>query len=391
MRDEPGAFRPWMEARLMALAGYKVTVVTSGIQYMTGTDIRNGKGWCVEEISGGIRILRIWGPSDHRRSIARRLLNYTNYALLAGLAALVKVGRVDRVFVGTDPIFIMPIAYLMASIKKAKLILDERDLYPETAVALRIISNGILFNLLFSMQQLFRKKAVSILAATPGIQKRIIHYGHSAEKVYLLYNADIFIDEDLTNRPYLFTLKKKTGKSFIVGYAGGLGKVNDIPVLLRAASRLVDIKDIGVVIIGSGERFDEFIKFCNDNGLTNVFFFDAVPRKKVRQFLKEFDLCVQPLPNNDHFFHTLTSKTFDYHGVGRPMILCGSGNTADLIRQSKGGLSVLSGDDRALANSIRELYLDKKRCRRMGKMAREWYDRNISLQAGKTLFQKILS
>jgi hypothetical protein len=37
---EPGAFRPGMEARLLAQAGFRVTVITSGVHYMTGEDIR---------------------------------------------------------------------------------------------------------------------------------------------------------------------------------------------------------------------------------------------------------------------------------------------------------------------------------------------------------------
>ncbi|MGO9621883.1 MAG: hypothetical protein ACLPT6_10810 [Desulfobaccales bacterium] len=35
---EPGACRPWMEARLLARAGFQVTVVTSGVQYLTGEE-----------------------------------------------------------------------------------------------------------------------------------------------------------------------------------------------------------------------------------------------------------------------------------------------------------------------------------------------------------------
>ena len=35
---EPGAGRPWMEARLLARAGFQVTVVTSGVHYLTGEE-----------------------------------------------------------------------------------------------------------------------------------------------------------------------------------------------------------------------------------------------------------------------------------------------------------------------------------------------------------------
>ena len=106
--DEPGAFRPWMEARLLKKIGFEVTVVTSGVHYMTGKDTRKGKGWCTEEFDEGIRILKTWAPTGFRRSILRRIFNYLCYTWLAGQASLIKVGKVDRVFTGTDPIVMMP-------------------------------------------------------------------------------------------------------------------------------------------------------------------------------------------------------------------------------------------------------------------------------------------
>jgi hypothetical protein len=75
LNHEPGAFRPWMEARLLARAGFQVTVVTSRVRYMTGEDIRPSPGWCTEEWRQGIRILRTWGLGRHRRSLKRHVWN----------------------------------------------------------------------------------------------------------------------------------------------------------------------------------------------------------------------------------------------------------------------------------------------------------------------------
>jgi glycosyltransferase involved in cell wall biosynthesis len=388
--NEPGAFRPWMEARLMARAGFAVTVVTSGVQYMTGRDIRSGKGWCTEEERDGIRILRTWAPSDHRRSLLRRTLNYLSYTILAGLASLLKVTSVHRVFAGTDPIFMMPMVYFISRIKRVGLILDERDLFPETAIALDVLNKGILSYMLFRMQQFFRRDVYAMLAATPGIRKRLIEYGHSPDKIYLLYNADVFLDEDLRGGTVQCSLRQQTGKSFLVGYAGGFGKANDIPTLLRAAVHLRDVKNIGIVLIGSGERRRNYKQYCMEKSLNNVFFFDAVPRHEVRRLLCQFDVCVQPLPADNHFSGTLTSKTFDYHGVGCPMIFCGSGDTATLLEESEGGVVVAPGDDRGLADMLIELYRDDERCRRMGDSAYRWFKQHIKVESGCAIMKKAL-
>ncbi len=67
MEEEPGAFRPWVEARLLRESGFRVTVITSTVQYMTGKVIGSGTGWCREEMRDDIRILRVWAIMDHRR------------------------------------------------------------------------------------------------------------------------------------------------------------------------------------------------------------------------------------------------------------------------------------------------------------------------------------
>lgn len=391
MPNEPGAFRPWMEARLMARAGFFVTVITSGVQYMTGKNIRHGKGWCTEEFQDGIRILRTWAPSDHRRSLFRRILNYLSYTILAGFASLLKTGKVDRIFAGTDPIFIMPMVYLVSRIKRAGLILDERDLFPETAIALGVMKEGILSRFFLYMQQFYRHESVAIFSATPGIRFRLIDYGHSRDKIYLLYNADVFIEEDLKNDTTKFSLRGQTGKTFFAGYAGGLGKANDIPTLLRAAAHLLEIDDIGIVVVGSGERQKDYKDYCAKHGLTNVFFFDAVPRHEVRQLLRQFDICVQPLPKNKHFFSTLTSKTFDYHGVGKSMVFCGSGDTEILLAESGGGITVTSGDDKGLANAICDLYQNEKKRYIMGQSAKKWFDKYINAQVSCDILHRVIN
>lgn len=389
--EEPGAFRPWMEARLLKDAGFDVTVVTCGVQYMTGKDIRLGRGWCTEEVIDGIRVLKTWAPADHRRSLFRRLLNYMSFTLLAGMAALLKAGKVDRVFAGTDPIFLMPMVFLISLVKKAPMVLDERDLFPETAVALGVIKDGLLIKALFGMQQFFRRRAYGILAATPGIRHALLAYGCPEAKVQLLYNADAFLDEDLRQDDSPHTLRKATGRQFLIGYAGGLGRANDIPTLLRAAARVRDLEDVGIVIIGGGERQKIYQAYCHTNQLENVSFIDAVPRQEARRLLRQMDVCIQPLPRHPFFSGTLTSKTFDYHGLGKPMVFCGRGDTVALLEDSGGGAAVEPEDDAALAEVLRQLHANASLRQEMGVSARRWFESNVDAYAARDIVKKALA
>jgi glycosyltransferase involved in cell wall biosynthesis len=387
--DEPGAFRPFMEARLMKMAGYDVTVITSGVQYMTGEDIRKGEGWVTQELVDGIRVLRTWSVTKHRSSLLRRAANYISYTALAMMAALFKTGKVDRVFAGTDPIFMAPMIFMVSMIKKAGLVLDERDLFPETAIATGVVKEGTLTRLLFYMQQFFRKRAVSILTATPGIRRKLIEYGHPAEKVTLLYNADVFVEEDLA-APDEFSLRGITRAGFIAGYAGGLGIVNDVGTIIRAALRLKNVEGTAFVIVGEGEKRREYERWVREEGAENIYFLGAQPRTKTRSLIKQMDVCMVALPPGEHFHATLTSKMFDYMAAGKPVLFCGGGDTQELLSVSGGGATVAPGDDRGLAELFVEFRDNGQKRAQAGAAGRKWFEENMGARQAADIMKKVI-
>ena len=294
LNEEPGAFRPWMEARLMRDLGCEVIVITSAIQYMTGTDLRGGKiGWCTEEQHEGVRILRVWGMRNYRAGIWRRVLHYLIYASLAGMASLLRAGKADRVFVGTDPVFVTPIARVVARIKGARLVLDERDLYPETALALGVLKPGVLARMISAWQRSMRRRAWRILAATPGIRTRLLELKVPAAHVRVLYNADAYLgaaDHGQAGARQLLEHYAPKGAKFIVVYAGGMGRANDVDTLLKAAELLRDERDIGFVLAGDGERRTNYEQRIRNSGL-NVVMTGPLPRNTARQLIKGAGVC----------------------------------------------------------------------------------------------------
>jgi colanic acid biosynthesis glycosyl transferase WcaI len=388
--NEPGAFRPWMEARLLQMAGYEVTVVTCSVQYMTGQRIVSDGSWCSEELIDGIRVLRTWGPADYRRSLSSRLMSYFCFAFLAGLASVARVGKVDFLFASTTPITLMPVNYLTSLIKRAHMVLDHRDLYPETLVALGVLREGLWTRILFSMQQAIRRRATGILAATPGIKRSLVEYGFSQEKVRLLYNADVFLHKQNNDGRNDLDLRQLTRRPFLVGYAGGLGQANDIPTLLRAAAELRNLEDVGIVIIGSGENRGTYIEYCCDHGLDNVHLVPAVPRSEARRLLRQLDVCVCLYRQSKFFEGTLASKIFDYQGLGKPIVFCGMGDTAELLRVSGSGLTVDAGDSKGLARAIRRLRDDESLRRQLGDSGLSWFEENVRVDAACNTIKQVM-
>jgi putative colanic acid biosynthesis glycosyltransferase WcaI len=387
--EEPGAFRPWMEARLMRDLGCEVTVITSAIQYMTGEDLRGGhRGWCFEEKRDGIRILRVWGLRHYRTSIRRRIFHYLIYAVLGGLAGLLKARRADCIFVGTDPIFVTPVARILTKLKAARLVLDERDLYPETALALGVLNTGFTTNMISTWQKSMRRKAQHVLAATPGIRERLLELGLSSERVRVLYNADAYLtscaalnSEKVESRKLLDGYAPD-GADFVVVYAGGMGRANDVDTLLDAAQILRVEHDIGFVLAGDGERRNDYEQRIRAAGL-NMVMTGPLPRDQARQLIRGADACAcahlylkRPL-----FAGALASKTLDYLALGKPIVFCGEGDTVDVIRKSQSGICCPQGDAQGMADAFRWLRDHPEERLRMGEAAQKWFSDNVGMRA----------
>ena len=378
--DEPGAVRPWVEARLLRDAGYSVTVVTSAVHYMTGQFVGPGRGWCREEVRDGIRILRVWTISDYRRSILRRMINYTFFALFAALAVLLKVRkRVHCIFAATDPIFITPSLILLSAIKRAPIVLDERDLFPDTAVALGVVREGWLTRLVFSMQQFVRHRAASLVAATPGIRRRLVQYGHNPSRVHLMLNADPY----MAGQPRLAEIEAiaqyRSQYRCLVGYAGTLGLADATGILIQAAAELKSRDDVGFLIVGGGERVAEYINQANELQTRHLKFLGTLPRATARAILAVCDIGIQALSPDPYFGVTLTSKTFDYFSVGIPVVFAGEGDTADLLRESGAGITVTPGNASEMAAAVTRLADDKALRDQMGLAGRNWHAKHITV------------
>lgn len=379
MEEEPGAFRPWVEARLLRDSGYQVTVITSAVQYMTGKIIGSGSGWCRQEVRDGIRILRVWTISDYRRSFFRRLLNYSVFAILTAVASCRKVpAGAKYLFAATDPIFFMPFLLLVSAIKGIPFVLDERDLFPETAIAVGIVKDSWITRLVFSMQQFLRRRAVSLLTATPGIKRRLVSYGHDPSRIHVLFNADPYLDMRTTVAMPEHAAQYRSRYRRLACYAGGFGHVNDVETIIRAAAELKGREDLGFLILGSGERSVEYGNLVRELGVRNLIFLDAVPRATARAILAMCDIGMQALPRDPFFGGTLTSKTFDYLGLGLPLVFAGQGDTTELLLRSRAGISVPAANAKEMAAAIAHLADDDELRLLMSQAARRWFNDHIT-------------
>ena len=133
--NEPGGTRHHEFARLLTARGHKVTVIASPVSYITG-----GHTHQANSEMEGVTILRAAVYDAHHKSFIHRILAFFSFMLSSFWIGL-GVKNVDLVWGTSPPIFQGVTAWALARIKGAKFLFEVRDLWPQFAIAVGVLTN----------------------------------------------------------------------------------------------------------------------------------------------------------------------------------------------------------------------------------------------------------
>ncbi len=361
---ETGAAQLRLEdlARRLLSFGHEVTVLTSVPNYPRGKIF---EGYCgrifVEERRDGLRILRTWAYASRSRGFLRRLLNYFSFAFLAILAGIFLEGKQDLLVVESPPLFLGISGLILSYWRRAPMILNVSDLWPESAVAMGILRNRIIIRAACGLENFIYRHSYAITGQTEGIV-RDIQARISDVPVELITNG---VDP---NRFILSPGKReemredlKFGDSCVVGYTGLHGLAQGLDTVLEAAQMLQESNpEILFAFFGDGPDKSRLQYFSQDLRLRNVRFYPPYPSEAMPAIFSALDVAIVPLKNLPLFRGALPSKLFECMAAKLPIVLSIDGEARQLLQRAKGGLYVEPGNFTALAGALAQLSGDAR-------------------------------
>jgi glycosyltransferase involved in cell wall biosynthesis len=369
--SDPGGTRHLELARRAVAAGEKFTIVASDVPYGSGKRVTPRRRLMTEEQIDGIRLVRCYTPAFLHRSYLWRVLAFLTFMITSTIAGL-KVGPVDLVMGTSPPIFQAVSAWAVAFLRRKPFLLEIRDLWPEFAIDIGVLTNPVLIALSRWLEKFLYRRAAHLLVNSPAYRGYLISKGVPDAKVSLISNGvepgmfDPLDCGDSVRREF-----NLSGK-FVVTYTGALGMANDIDTLIRAAEHLRRTANIHFLLVGGGKELERLQSDVSNRGLTNVMFTGPQPKNRVPAFLAASDACVALLKNIPMFRTTYPNKVFDYMAAGRPTVLAIDGVIREVIEAAHGGIYVSPGDDTAIADAICTLSGNPLLSNQMGKAARDY-------------------
>lgn len=370
-----------------------MSAVVPGVDTLTGRKKKTLKGrFFSNEIIDGVEVTWVNATRNDRSSKIKRAFYYLSFSLLQAIV-LFRYKKVDLIVSMSMPFTSMLFSLIHARLRKIPFAIDVRDLPTDTAVELGYLNlNGIVRGILKIEQWLF-KKSDCLIAVSNGWATRLKDKGISSNKIFVVPlgfdGKEIYEHHTDWHR----NIKEELGLSgkFVVAYCGTLGHVFDIPTILGAAQKTINLTDIVYIFAGGGQQIEKYKKDVENKGL-NCIFLGPRPKAEIPLICSQMDVCICPYKQGKFVSSILGNKIFDYMGNGTATIYTGpKGDVSRLLNESGGGISLDSGDSDGMAKAIINFYNDPQRLLKLGDNAKNYIDQNFTSSKMMQDFEKVVS
>jgi colanic acid biosynthesis glycosyl transferase WcaI len=355
---EPGAasLRLQAMAQEVARAGWTVKVVTAFPHHLGYRNVHYRGRLIRHEQDGPVAVVRTWVWAVPTGRFWRRLLNYFSF-VVTSLAGLFRQGPADYLLVESPPLFLGLSAWLYGVLTGTPYILSVSDLWPDSAVALGLVSNPILIGWARRLEHFLYRHAYRVSAVTEGIRDSILATGLVARE-HMLFAPNGVYPERYQRREPDPEIRRRLGlgdrRVFL--YPGTIGYAQGLEVVLDAASILKDQglgDDVAFLLVGDGPVKAELAAEAKRRGLERlVVFEDLQPADRMPLYFSLARAVVVPLRKHKLFAGARPSKAFPAWASGVPVIFSGEGEMARVVEASGAGLTVPPGDGPALAMAV---------------------------------------
>jgi len=341
---------------ILVQRGHKVTVLCGMPNYPQGKRFDGYNNLWVkrEKKSSNLRIIRSAVWANNRKSTFKMLGNYLSFAF-SGVMNAIKIRNVDLIILSSPPLFVGIIGMILSSIRKYKMLLDVRDIWPESVVVLGGMKSKWLIKLGRLLESKVYRSASGYIFPVPGFQKYFKSH-HPLQMKKPMFNLMNGVHEDFLVKTKETQLASQ--KDFTVLYSGNMGMAQGLEVVLEAASQLKDYP-IQFKLIGDGVCKTSLIQMAKSMGLSNMTFLDSISREALISEMHNASVCLVPLKNNPLFRNAIPSKIFEIMACKKPVILGVEGEAAGIIQQYNCGTVVSPENPLELKNIILKYYESK--------------------------------
>lgn len=268
-----------------------------------------------------------------------RILNMLLYAGTLFVKGLFRKKKPDIIIGSSPPLFAAFASWMIARCRRAKFVLEVRDLWPDSLVEISSGNNKLVIGILRWMERFLYRHSDAVIGLTEGIVKKVIERGVPVDKVVFVPNGiDLNFEGQAEDSSSMRVRLGFAPSDTILMYAGAHGPANELEQLIEAAKHLQEERSIKIVLMGEGVEKTKLMKLAEQQHLNQVVFLPAVPKSEVQSYLSiadAFIICLKDIPL---FEGALPNKLFDYMLQDKPIISTVAGEVKQFLEEHDFGV-----------------------------------------------------
>jgi colanic acid biosynthesis glycosyl transferase WcaI len=379
--------------------GHNVTIVSSFPHFRKGRpetwDEYRGKLFQKTEWNGA-RLIRsyVYAPvfKQEKPGLFYRALNFISFNISSVIAGIFMAGKSDIIFAPSSPPLTNGIcAWIISLFKRCPVIYNIQDMYPDMAEKAGIVKSRFWRGFMKVIEKIVYKLADRLLLLSEGMRKNVIRKGVPEKKTEVIPNFfDINLLKPVTGENPFARQWNPEGK-FLAMYGGNVGIPHGAEVILEAAERLKEPRDILFCFVGRGEYRPTLQQMTKQKGLDNLIFIPAQPFTEMSRVWTSASVSLITYKRGLSE-DSLPTKLIASMCCQRPVIAAvdEDSDTAELIRKAQCGIIVPPEDAAAFADAIVTLYSDDPLRQKMGEAGRQYVMSHFERKVISGQYEKLL-
>jgi glycosyltransferase involved in cell wall biosynthesis len=302
--------------------------------------------------------------------------------------------NIDVIFIGSTPPTQGAMAALLKKAKNIPIIYCLQDVFPDSLVGTGLTQQGsLLWKIGRIIEDFTYRNADKIIVISDDMKKNIMAKGVPESKIEVIYN---WVDENAVQpvAPQdnkLFEEFRLNRDDFHVVYAGNLGHVQNIELIINAAHVLRNYTDLKFIIFGTGGHEKELRISADQLKLKNLFFFPLQPADRISEVYSLGNISIVSCqPGLGRCI--LPSKTWSIMSAGTAVLASFDEGTElqRIVKENRAGLFCQAGDFDAFAGAILKLYRSPELCEEFGQNGRRFVLNNLTRDFGTSQYIKVI-
>lgn len=247
--------------------------------------------------------------------------------------------------------------------RKMRVVSMMQDVWPDNAVASGIISKGSLLYRYFEFwQKKVYAKSNQIICISDDIKALMVSKGVPENRLQVIYNwgyGDQTVDISWDQNCFAQEQGLEKGEFYAV-YAGNIGRLQNVELVIQAAQLLQNEDGIRFLIIGDGVKRSQIEEMITKANLKNVVMLPMQKAELASHIYCAAGVNIIPLMP-DGIQTALPSKTGVCLSCGRPILFCFGEDCkfAQVVKEYGAGQCISASDPTQLANHIQALSMQK--------------------------------